>query len=125
MIDLDIVIVNWNTGLLLLDCLRSIVPAITTPDLHLGQCIVVDNASQDGSADGLESLPLPLTLIKNHENKGFAYACNQGANLGKSEYILFLNPDFRLFPDSLVKALSFMDQKRNERIGILGIQLVD
>jgi GT2 family glycosyltransferase len=64
-------------------------------------------------------------MIRNHENKGFAYACNQGAKVGASEYILFLNPDLKLFPDSLVKALRFLDGKQNERVGILGIQLVD
>jgi GT2 family glycosyltransferase len=125
MIDFDIVIVNWNTGLQLQDCLQSISPAITAPVLRLRQCIVVDNASEDGSADDLDRFPLPLTLIRNNENTGFAYACNQGAKTGKSEYILFLNPDFRLFPNSLEKALSFLDEKQNGHIGILGIQLID
>jgi len=125
MIDLDIVIVNWNTGPQLRDCLQSILPASPTSVLRLRRCVVVDNASVDGSADGLDGLPLPLTMIRNHENKGFAYACNQGAKVGGSEYILFLNPDFRLFPDSLVKALRFLEGKRNEQVGILGIQLVD
>jgi N-acetylglucosaminyl-diphospho-decaprenol L-rhamnosyltransferase len=125
MIDLDIVIVNWNTGLQLQDCLQSISLANFSPILCLRKCIVVDNASQDGSADGLERLLPSLAMIRNHENKGFAYACNQGAKTGNSEYILFLNPDFRLFPDSLVKALRFLDEKRNEHVGILGIQLVD
>ncbi len=125
MIDLDIVIVNWNTGLQLRECLQSMATAITAPVFCLRQCIVVDNASEDGSADGLDSLLLPLMITRNHENKGFAYACNQGAKAGKSEYILFLNPDFKLFPDSLVKALCFLDEKRNEKVGILGIQLVD
>lgn len=125
MIDLDIVIVNWNTGPQLQECLQSISLASPASVLRLRQCVVVDNASVDGSADGLEGLPLPLTMIRNHENKGFAYACNQGAKVGRSEYILFLNPDFRLFPDSLVKALRFLEGKRNERVCILGIQLVD
>ena len=125
MTDLDIVIVNWNTGLQLRNCLQSILPASPASILRLCQCIVVDNASQDGSVNGLESLPRPLTLIKNHENKGFAFACNQGAKAGKSGYILFLNPDIRLFPASLVKALRFLDEKGNEQVGILGIQLVD
>ena len=125
MIDLDIVIVNWNTGPQLRDCLQSISLAIAPPGLRLCQCSVVDNASQDGSADGLEDLPLPLTIIMNQDNKGFAYACNQGAKAGKSEYILFLNPDLRLFPNSLEKSLQFLDDKQNEQVGILGIQLVD
>jgi len=125
MIDLDIVIVNWNTGLQLRDCLQSILLASPASVLRLRQCVVVDNASADGSADGLDGLHLPLTIIRNHENKGFAYACNQGAKLADSEYILFLNPDTRLFPDSLVKPLHFLEGKHNEHVGILGIQLVD
>jgi GT2 family glycosyltransferase len=125
MIDFDIVIVNWNTGDQLLDCLQLISPASPESSLCLRQCIIVDNASQDGSADGLENLPLPLTIIRNHENMGFAYAANQGAKVGKSGYILFLNPDSRLYPDSLVKALRFLEGKGNQQVGILGIQLVD
>jgi GT2 family glycosyltransferase len=125
MIDLDIVIINWNTGTQLRDCLLSILPASPASVLRLRQCVVVDNASMDGSADGLDGLPLPLTTIRNHENKGFAYACNQGAKVGASEYILFLNPDCRLFANSLQKPLRFLEGKHNEHVGILSIQLVD
>jgi N-acetylglucosaminyl-diphospho-decaprenol L-rhamnosyltransferase len=124
MIDLDIVIVNWNTGPQLLDCLHSIMSACSEV-IQLHQCIVVDNASTDGSAVTPEIFSLPLTMLRNQENKGFAYACNQGAKLGTSEYILFLNPDCILLASSLVKALCFLDGRPNERVGILGLQLVD
>ena len=125
MIDLDIIIVNWNTGAHLHECLQSIAPASPASVLRLSQCVIVDNASLDGSADRLEEFPLPLTMIRNHENKGFAFACNHGAKVGTSENILFLTPDSRLFPDSLVKALDFLEGKQNEHVGILSIQLVD
>ena len=125
MIDFDIVIVNWNTANQLLDCLQLISLGSPESGLCLRQCIIVDNASQDGSADGLENLPLPLTIIRNNANMGFAYAANQGAKVGKSGYILFLNPDSKLYPDSLVKALRFLEEKANKQVGILGIQLVD
>src|SRR5687767_10511829 len=125
MIFLDVVIVNWNAGKQLSDCLKSIKMACRESVFHLSTCIVVDNASTDGSTDQLGTYPFPLTVIKNQENRGFAYACNQGAKSGKAEFILFLNPDVRLFPDSLAKALAFMAGPKNERVGILGIQLVD
>ena len=125
MIDLDIVIVNWNTGPQLQECLQSISLANSASVLRLCQCVVVDNASVDGSADGLKDLPLPLTMARNHENKGFAYACNQGAKHGAAEYLLFLNPDIKLFPDSLTKALLFLQKAQNRQVGILSIQLVD
>ena len=125
MIDLDIVIVNWNTGPQLRDCLESISLASPASVFKLGRCIVMDNASTDGSADNLEGFPLPLALVRNPENKGFGYACNQGAALGSAEFLLFLNPDVRLFPDSMAKALLFLQDPQNEDVGVLGIQLVD
>jgi N-acetylglucosaminyl-diphospho-decaprenol L-rhamnosyltransferase len=125
MIDLDIVIVNWNTGSQLRECLQSISPGGLLAGFRMRQCVVVDNASVDGSADGMEDLQLPLKLIRNPENKGFAYAINQGAANGKSEYILFLNPDVRLFKACLSTALLLLEKPENKQIGILGIQLVD
>jgi hypothetical protein len=125
MIDLDIVIVNWNAGAQLRVCLQSILPAIPASVLRLRRCVVVDNASADGSADGLDALPLPLTMIKNPENRGFGCASNQGAAVGTSEYILFLNPDVRLYKDSLTKSFLFLENPQYKQIGILGIQLVD
>jgi N-acetylglucosaminyl-diphospho-decaprenol L-rhamnosyltransferase len=123
--DLDIVIVNWNTASQLRECLQSILLSSPASSFQLRQCVVVDNASSDGSADGFEKLKLPLKMIINPENKGFAFACNQGAMGGGAEYILFLNPDTRLFSESLEKPLRFMAAQQNEQVGILGIQLVD
>ena len=123
--DLDIVIVNWNTGSKLQECLQSISLTNSASDFHLSKCIVVDNASNDKSANDLKGLPYPFTIIQNRENKGFAYACNQGADLGIAEYLLFLNPDIKLFPDSLTKAFLFMQKVQNKQVGILSIQLVD
>jgi len=125
MSNFDIVIVNWNTGSKLRECLETISLALPPPTIRLCHCVVVDNASTDGSMDALDNSPLPLEMIKNCGNKGFAYACNQGAKVGTAEYILFLNPDSRLFPDNLLKALLFLEENQNERVGILGIQLVD
>ncbi|HEY3477185.1 MAG TPA: glycosyltransferase family 2 protein [Anaerolineales bacterium] len=123
--NLDIVIVNWNAGDKLFECLDSVQHSNADPSYHLANCIVVDNASTDGSVDRIRSMDLPLQLIVNAENKGFGFACNQGANCGSSEYILFLNPDVRLFSDSLSKSIAFMEARENQQIGILGIQMTD
>jgi GT2 family glycosyltransferase len=121
---LDIVIVNWNAGRQLRDCLESIA-STDRYDWIVGRVVVVDNASRDGSADGLDDIGLPLELIRNPTNRGFAAACNQGAQGSTSDYLLFLNPDTRLFGPSLTRPLQFMDQPENQRIGICGVQLVD
>ena len=121
---LDIVIVNWNAGTLLQDCLHSI-EGTTQTGFKIGQVVIVDNGSTDGSLDELASTALPLNIIRNTENKGFAAACNQGVQRSHADYLLFLNPDTRLFPDSLSLPLAFMEATQNQSIGICGIQLLD
>jgi hypothetical protein len=90
--------------------------------------IVVDNASTDASlthVEALTDLPFPFHIIRNLANRGFGVACNQGAALAGSAYMLFLNPDTRLFQHSLSVPLDFMRRPENADVGILGIQLVD
>jgi hypothetical protein len=122
---LDIIIVNWNAGDQLRNCLRTISDACRDTDIRLGQVCVVDNGSTDGSSDNIVSWGLPLTLVRNVRNQGFAAACNQGAKGSCSEFLLFLNPDTRLMPDSLIGPLSMLADPVHRRTGIAGIQLLD
>jgi N-acetylglucosaminyl-diphospho-decaprenol L-rhamnosyltransferase len=120
---LDIIIVNWNAGGHLRDCLASIAETRAGPEIS--RVTVVDNASSDGSLDGLEDLPVPLEIIRNDQNVGFAAACNQGAASSTADYVLFLNPDTRLYPDTLDTVTHFMESERAREIGICGVQMVD
>lgn len=122
---MDIIIVNWNSGGQLRDCLESVTNAPNQDTFKLNRVVVVDNASWDGSADKLEDLRLPLSLIRNTKNRGFASACNQGAKGSEADYLLFLNPDTYLDGGSLPKPLIFMEKSFNQEIGIVGIQLLD
>lgn len=126
---LDIVIVNWNTGRQLVDCLVSIAAA-HRDRIELRSVVIVDNASWDESlplanalVGGIENLP--VRIICNPSNRGFGAACNQGAAVGNGEYILFLNPDTRLQPGSLTMPLDFMADPVNESVAICGIRMVD
>src|SRR5215472_12928886 len=121
---LDIIIVNWNAGQYLASCLNSI-GAAKHDSFDLARVVVVDNASADGSADNLSFRELPLAVIKNTDNRGFAVACNQGAMNSTSDYLLFLNPDTKLLSDSLHIPIGFMQQPEHAKVGICGIQLVD
>lgn len=123
-VSLSIIIVNWNSGEQLRECLESIVSA-TVDGFTLDKVIVVDNASSDGSAKNISDIKLPLQVLYNKENLGFAAACNMGAKQTSSDYLLFLNPDTKLFQDSLSTPILFLEQQDKERIGILGVQLVD
>ncbi|PRY67388.1 glycosyltransferase family 2 protein [Halomonas ventosae] len=118
---LDVVIVNWNAGVQLLECLNSV---IAHEKGSVRQVIVVDNGSTDGSADDVDGLP-GVKVIRTGKNLGFAAACNIGAAAGESPYILFLNPDTRVEPGSLSVPLAFMERRENAGVGICGIQLVD
>jgi len=121
----SIIIVNWNSGGLLLEAVRSIA---THYDSAPARVIIVDNASTDCSLDALQSavgLPFTPIIVRNETNNGFGAACNQGAALAVGDYLLFLNPDTRLFENSLSKPLAFMDDARNGNVGICGIQLLD
>ena len=123
-VQLSIVIVNWNAGHLLRDCVRSIEEA-GREGFEFGRVVIVDNCSNDGSLDGLASATLPLEIIRNTKNKGFAAACNQGAQGSHADYLLFLNPDTRLFAGSLSVPFAFMEAAQNQSVGICGIQLID
>lgn len=119
-----IVIVNWNTGRYLRECLESIINA-ERAEVTIARVTVVDNASSDESVKGLDDFPLPLELVHNSRNVGFAAASNQGAADSTGDYLLFLNPDTRLFPDTLATVTAFMDSEQAADIGICGVQVVD
>lgn len=120
---LDIVIVNWNSGPFLAACLGSIASA-QCGALALRQVIVVDNGSNE-APDCPSFDNVPLQVIRNASNRGFAAACNQGAMESTADYILFLNPDTRLFPTTLTDSVGFLEAPAHAGIGILGIRLVD
>jgi N-acetylglucosaminyl-diphospho-decaprenol L-rhamnosyltransferase len=119
---LAIVIVNWNAGKQLQRCISSIVAA-QRESFRIDRVIVVDNASSDGSSERLRSAGLPLVVIANPANRGFAVACNQGAGGSTADYLLFLNPDVVLEPCALEESVAFMQKPENARVGICGIQL--
>lgn len=119
----DVIIVNWNAGDQLRACLASIPGADAAYEIN--RVVIVDNASSDSSLNGLESLGLPLTILRNANNRGFGAACNQGAADSEADYLLFLNPDTRLDDSSLKLPISYMSEARNADIGVCGIRLVD
>jgi GT2 family glycosyltransferase len=118
---IDIVIVNWNAGPNLRACIRSIAQY---EDGLVGKIIVVDNGSTDGSEACVEGLP-GVILLRAGTNLGFGKACNLGAQESKSQYLLFLNPDTRLFADSLIVPFAYLQRSEHANIGICGIQMLD
>jgi GT2 family glycosyltransferase len=118
----SIIIVNWNAGSMLADCISSLEGIVCRGD---AECVIVDNGSTDGSALQFEGRAPAIRVIKAGENLGFAAACNLGARSSHGRRLLFLNPDTRIGVESFDKSNDFLDRQGNEQIGILGIQLRD
>ena len=72
------------------------------------EVIVVDNAAREASA-GLAPFRDRLKVLRNDENLGFTRANNRGASRAQGEYLLFLNSDTRISPDTLSLLVSFAD----------------
>lgn len=121
---LDIIIVNWNSGKQLYKCLASI-QKTKKYGFVLNKVYVIDNNSKDNSLENIDLIGIHLEVIRNDTNKGFGAACNQGAGVSDSDFILFLNPDTELYEESLSKPLEFMTKKENSIIGVCGIKLVN
>jgi len=120
LIDLSIIIVNWNTREYLLHCLKSI---LGNGQGTSREIIVVDNGSQDGSADEIgRTCPL-AQVIKNGRNLGFSKAVNQGLRNASGRYALLLNPDTRVKNGAIEQLVSFMDGCSNA--GVAGAQLLN
>jgi N-acetylglucosaminyl-diphospho-decaprenol L-rhamnosyltransferase len=122
---IDVVIVNWNSGSHLCRCLESLVGLEAERDL-LRTVTVIDNASADQSLELPAQLhqALPITIISNHNNLGFAAACNQGAARTAAEFLLFLNPDVILRPGCLSAPLRHLNRTEHRQVGMVGIQLI-
>jgi N-acetylglucosaminyl-diphospho-decaprenol L-rhamnosyltransferase len=118
MLDLSVVIVNWNTRGLLSDCLQSV--QATAGDI-VSEVIVVDNGSSDGSQAMLAERFPDVRLLQNAENVGFARACNQGVNASSGQYALLLNSDAVLTDTAAQSMVALANQQLHA--GVVGAQL--
>ncbi len=116
----DVVVVNWNSGVYLRQCIAALDQSSLAEKLHV---TVVDNASVDGSASALACTRARLRVIANKDNRGFGCACNQGARDGQARYVLFLNADVRVERDTIERTIAFTDDPRQDDVGIAGVQL--
>lgn len=118
--DLSIIIANWNTRQLLLECIGSIYA--TTKDLAF-EVILVDNGSFDGSVEAVaKSFPLVI-IIANRSNEGFSKANNAGLRRMRGKYAVLLNSDTILTDGSLATLFAFMET--NPPVGVCGPQLLN
>lgn len=114
---LSIIIINYKTPQLTLQCVESIVA--TTKSAY--EIIVVDNNSGDNSQQVVTQSYPQVVWINNHSNEGFGRANNLGAAHAKGEYILLLNSDIVVTNNTIDSCLEKMME--NSNIGFLSCTL--
>ncbi len=115
---LSIVIVNYNTREPLRRCLGSIQAHHSGLDLEV---IVVDNASQDGSADMAREVMPEAVVIEPGRNTWFSGGNNIGAWKASGEYLLILNPDTVFQPGTLPTMLNYL--RSHPDVGLVTCQM--
>ncbi len=119
----SIIVLNWNGIGFTKQCLYS----IKNNTLHKPvEVIVVDNGSDENNVRALGTLKkngLIDRLILNRENKGFAFANNQGFDTARGEYLFMLNNDTLVTKGWLLNAVKLMQS--SEKMAAVGCRLVD
>ena len=126
MIDLSVVVLNWNVRDLLRQCLESVArddrPATRHPPLRT-EIIVVDNASSDGSVEMVRAEFPDVRLIVNVANRGYPGGNNDGILAAQGRYVLILNPDTQVVGDALSELVAYADAHPD--VGVVAPQLLN
>lgn len=129
-INVSIIIVSYNSGEFLKECIDSIVETLEIKESRnkgieklRTEIIVVDNNSTDRSVEQVKNLK--IKIIQNKNNLGFAKANNQGVKIAKGEYILFLNPDTVVLPGAIEQTFNFLKSHNDVGIATCRLELAD
>jgi N-acetylglucosaminyl-diphospho-decaprenol L-rhamnosyltransferase len=127
--DLAVVIVNYNTAALLADCLGAL--AAGGLDGLTATVWVVDNGSGDDSVAQAQAAALPVRVIANAGNPGYAAANNQalqaagfglGVHSAPYRHALLLNPDTVVPPGAVAALVAALEAEAD--LGVVGPKLV-
>jgi GT2 family glycosyltransferase len=118
-VELSVCIVTYQARDLLRDCLCSLYEN-TNLDLEV---IVVDNGSQDGVAEMLQTEFPAVHFIQNPGNLGYTRPMNQALRAGRGRYLLQLNPDTLILPGALECLMSFL--AAHPQVGICGPKVLN
>jgi len=119
MSDISVILVSYNTIEMTKISLKHLLSSRNNLEMNV---IMIDNNSKDNSATLLRNEHPNITLIENKKNVGFGRANNQALPFIDSRYVLLLNTDAFVEPDSIEKTVQYMDA--NPQCGILGVKLL-
>lgn len=116
--DLSVIILNYRTRGLLIECLRAL--ALARPALSY-EIIVVDNASGDGAAALVRKEFQSIRVIESPRNLGYAGGNNVGLKVATGRYLMIMNPDIITFPTALETLVGYLDEHQD--VGMVGPRL--
>jgi GT2 family glycosyltransferase len=119
-LQLSTIIISWNTREMLQACLDSV---FAHSEGLAFEVIVVDNASDDGSADMVADTFPAVRLIRNTRNVGFAAANNQGFAIASGRHVLLLNSDTIVHGDVLKKSVEWLDM--HPKVAAMGCRVLN
>jgi GT2 family glycosyltransferase len=120
--DVSVVIVHYETPQLLLKCLESLRLAA---ERVVAEIYVVDNNSTDFDASACEQALPGVRVIRNEANVGFSKASNQALRLARGRYLLLLNPDAFVQPETLTVMVDFLDRRPEVGCATCRVELED
>lgn len=129
MVNLSTIILSYNTRDITEQCIRKLIKNLLRyPQLKF-EIIIVDNASDDGSAEMLRDMEkkqnfpnITIRLIFNTENAGYPKGNNQGVKHASGIYILYLNSDVMIENIDIKNILEYVEKHRD--IGALTVKVL-
>ncbi len=118
--DLSIILVNYKSPQLVLDCVQSIYEQTRNTSFEI---LIVDNASQDKSKEIILNKFPQVKWIQLNYNAGFARGNNAAIKIASGELVLLLNTDTIILDNALDKAVVLFRKERN--IAACGVQLLN
>lgn len=117
---LSVIIVSYNTRDMTLNCLNTLFSGLQTVTAEVW---VVDNASQDGSVEAIQSAFPSVRILANDLNSGFGTANNQAMTQAKGEFLLLLNSDAFPDPHAIPTLISYL--QAHSDVGVVGPRLLN
>jgi len=116
---ISVILVSYNTAEMSVEALNALFASQGEFTLEV---FVVDNASKDDSVARIKKAFPQVTLIENSVNVGFGRANNQVLDLVSGDYILLLNTDAFIQPDTIAKTIQYAEAQ--PKCGVLGVRLI-
>ncbi len=116
----SVIVVTADSGPIAVQCIDRLLTSTVPIEL-----VVVDNASCDDQIEHIQSrfgADARLRVLRNSANLGFGPACNQAANLAHGDWLLILNPDCLVEPDTIARLREVAASLPQS--GILGVRAV-